>query len=147
MSPKRREEDDEQGPSAAASSDWKETRSARTAERQDRQHAVAWDLRRPRVSPSTTTRIGCDAVVEPKAAYYPRVFNEYAAAKRAVGESFSVPEERFTQRLKGNEPRWPRSTASLVRFVLQNQAVQVSCSRCAEVTGSVWVDSHEVSRG
>jgi hypothetical protein len=40
---------------------------------------------------------------EPEDAYYRRVFAEYVAAKKAAGETVNIPEERFTQRLKGNE--------------------------------------------
>jgi len=41
---------------------------------------------------------------EPEEAYYKRVFAEYVAAKKAAGESVAnIPEDRFTQRLKGNE--------------------------------------------
>jgi hypothetical protein len=40
---------------------------------------------------------------EPEDAYYKRVFQEYVAAKKAAGETVNIPEDRFTQRLKGNE--------------------------------------------
>jgi hypothetical protein len=40
---------------------------------------------------------------EPEDAYLRRVFQEYVAAKKVAGETVNIPEERFTQRLKGNE--------------------------------------------
>jgi hypothetical protein len=63
---------------------------------------------------------------EPESAYYKRVFNEYANAKRALGESFNVPEERFTQRLKGNEQALTQKHGvRAVRFIVQSQGGQV----------------------
>lgn len=40
---------------------------------------------------------------EPEEAYLKRIFQEYVAAKKAAGETVNIPEDRFTQRLKGNE--------------------------------------------
>jgi hypothetical protein len=40
---------------------------------------------------------------EPEDAYYKRVFQDYVTAKKAAGETVNIPEDRFTQRLKGNE--------------------------------------------
>jgi hypothetical protein len=63
---------------------------------------------------------------EPADTYYKRVFSEYAQAKRNQGESFSVPEDRFTQRLKGNETALAQKHgARAVRFVVQTQGGQV----------------------
>jgi hypothetical protein len=31
------------------------------------------------------------------------VYQEYVASKKAAGEAVNIPEDRFTQRLKGNE--------------------------------------------
>jgi hypothetical protein len=63
---------------------------------------------------------------EPAEAYYKRVFREYAQAKRSQGESFSVPEDRFTQRLKGNETALAQKHgARAVRFVVQTHEGQV----------------------
>jgi hypothetical protein len=63
---------------------------------------------------------------EPTDAYYKRVYNEYAQAKRTQGESFSVPEDRFTQRLKGNESALAQKHgARAVRFVVQTRDGQV----------------------
>jgi len=63
---------------------------------------------------------------EPEAAYYTRVFTEYATAKRALGEAFNVPEERFTQRLKGNEQALTtKHSVRAVRFIVQTQGSQV----------------------
>ncbi len=63
---------------------------------------------------------------EPADAYYKRVYSEYAQAKRNQGESFSVPEDRFTQRLKGNEAALAQKHgARAVRFMVQTQDGQV----------------------
>jgi hypothetical protein len=57
---------------------------------------------------------------EPEAAYYARIFREYAAAKESLGEAFAVPEARFTQRLQGNEQAMAAKHAvRAVRFVVQ----------------------------
>jgi HAMP domain-containing protein len=63
---------------------------------------------------------------EPEAAYYARVFKEYVAAKQAVGENINIPEDRFTQRLKGNEQALAKKHgAKGVRFVVQRSDNQV----------------------
>lgn len=63
---------------------------------------------------------------KPEASYYKGVYDEYAAAKRAVGESFSVPEDRFTQRLKGNETALAQKHGvPAVRFIVQTEGKQV----------------------
>lgn len=64
---------------------------------------------------------------EAEGAYYHRVFEEYAAAKRASGETFTVPEERFTQRLKGNEQALAQKHGvRCVRFQVQATGEQVN---------------------
>lgn len=58
---------------------------------------------------------------EPEEAYYKRVFAEYVAAKKAAGESVAnIPEDRFTQRLKGNEQALVKKHGcKAVRFQVQ----------------------------
>ena len=47
--------------------------------------------------------IAAQLAAEPEDAYYERVYNEYVAAKRAVGEDVSqITKDRFVQRLQGN---------------------------------------------
>jgi hypothetical protein len=120
------EEDDEQGPSAA-SNDWKDnafTDGQPTGTTGS--HAVGAPPQPPAGEPIDDPALAATLAKEPEAAYYARVFSEYAAAKRAVGESFSVPEDRFTQRLKGNEQALAQKHGvPSVRFVVQNQAGQV----------------------
>ena len=65
---------------------------------------------------------------EPEEAYYKRVFAEYVAAKKAAGESVAnIPEDRFTQRLKGNEQALVKKHGcKAVRFQVQKSGGQVS---------------------
>lgn len=64
---------------------------------------------------------------EPEESYYRRVFQEYVAAKKALGETINIPEERFTQRLKGNEQALVKKHGVRnVRFVVQKNGAQVS---------------------
>jgi HAMP domain-containing protein len=63
---------------------------------------------------------------EPADAYYTRVYREYAQAKQEVGEAFSVPEARFTQRLQGNEQALTsKHGVKAVRFVVQKNGANV----------------------
>ncbi len=64
---------------------------------------------------------------EPEDAYYRRIFQEYVAAKKALGENINIPEERFTQRLKGNEQALVKKHGVRnVRFVVQKSGSQVN---------------------
>jgi len=59
-------------------------------------------------------------------AYYRRIFAEYVAAKQSVGENINIPEDRFTQRLKGNESALAKKHAvKAVRFVVQKSGSAV----------------------
>jgi hypothetical protein len=70
--------------------------------------------------------IAAELSKKPEDAYYKGVYDEYAAAKRALGESFSVPQDRFVQRLKGNESALAaKHGVPAVRFVVQTQGNQV----------------------
>ncbi|MFT3922558.1 MAG: MXAN_5187 C-terminal domain-containing protein [Myxococcales bacterium] len=64
---------------------------------------------------------------EPEDTYYKRVFQEYVAAKKALGENINIPEDRFTQRLKGNEQALVKKHGVRgVRFVVQKNGAQVN---------------------
>jgi hypothetical protein len=65
---------------------------------------------------------------EPEDAYYRRVFAEYVAAKKSAGESVAnIPEDRFTQRLRGNEQALVKKYGcKAVRFQVQKSGGQVS---------------------
>jgi hypothetical protein len=122
------EDEDGEGPAPAASSaDWKDTAF------NDAPSAVAAN---PTGAKPSTAALDTEALDDPalaselsgkaEAAYYKGVFDEYAAAKRAVGESFSVPEDRFVQRLKGNETALAKKhNVRAVRFIVQTQGNQV----------------------
>ena len=56
-----------------------------------------------------------------------RIFQEYVAAKRAIGENINIPEDRFTQRLRGNEQALVKKYGVRnVRFVVQKSGNQVN---------------------
>jgi hypothetical protein len=124
------EDDDEQGP-AAAGGDWKDE-----GELSDSPAAASSSspASPPPGGPASSAPgepiddpgLAARLDKEPTDAYYKRVFNEYAQAKRSQGESFSVPEDRFTQRLKGNESALAQKHgARAVRFVVQTRDGQV----------------------
>ncbi|MDB4974445.1 MAG: hypothetical protein JWN48_2786 [Myxococcaceae bacterium] len=125
------EDDDDQGPPAASNADWKDTDAF--ADGQPSSAAVA-GAPAPAAAPAGVEPIDDPALAaklerEPEAAYYKRVFDEYATAKRANGEAFNVPEDRFTQRLKGNEQAVAQKYgARAVRFAVQTRGGQVLLS-------------------
>ncbi|MDB4988955.1 MAG: hypothetical protein JWN04_4133 [Myxococcaceae bacterium] len=124
------EDDEEQGPPAASNADWKDNAftDAQPA------GAAAAATPTPAAAPASAEPIDDPALAaklerEPEAGYYKRVFDEYATAKRANGEAFNVPEDRFTQRLKGNEQAVAKKYgARAVRFVVQTSGGQVLLS-------------------
>lgn len=65
---------------------------------------------------------------EPEDTYYTRVYKDYVAAKQAAGENVSnIPEERFIQRLKGNEKALAKKHGCrAVRFQVQTRGNQVA---------------------
>lgn len=124
------EEDEEQGPSPAASSvDWKDSAF------NDAQPGKGGSGAPPPASsgapagpgePLDDPALADKLAREPESGYYARVYEEYAAAKRAIGEAFNVPQERFTQRLKGNEQALAQKHGvRAVRFLVQAQGGQV----------------------
>lgn len=64
---------------------------------------------------------------EPEDAYYARVYKEYVAAKQAAGENVSnIPQDRFSQRLKGNEDALVKKHGCrAVRFKVERRDNQV----------------------
>jgi hypothetical protein len=65
---------------------------------------------------------------EPEEQYYARVYREYVAAKRAVGEDVSnIPQDKFVQRLKANEQSlMNKHGCRMVRFQVQTVGTQVN---------------------
>ena len=65
---------------------------------------------------------------EPEDAYYARIYREYVAAKQAVGEDVSnIPQDKFVQRLKGNEQALVKKhDCRMVRFQVQTRGTQVN---------------------
>lgn len=64
---------------------------------------------------------------EDEESYYQRTYDEYVAAKQALGENVSnIPQERFVQRLKGNEANLVKKYGCrMVRFQVQTRDNQV----------------------
>lgn len=65
---------------------------------------------------------------EPEDAYYARVYQEYVAAKQAIGEDVSnIPQDKFVQRLRGNEQSLiKKHNCRMVRFQVQTRGTQVN---------------------
>jgi hypothetical protein len=116
-------DEDEQGRSAVHQQDWKDSAFG------DGQPAAPGGS--PAAAGAATDPIDDPALAaklsaEPEDAYYARVFKEYVAAKAAVGENINIPEDRFTQRLKGNEQALAKKhEAKGIRFVVQKSGNQV----------------------
>ncbi|HEY6879658.1 MAG TPA: MXAN_5187 C-terminal domain-containing protein, partial [Polyangiales bacterium] len=129
------EDDEEQGANASASADWKDDGELAESSAAAAPAAPAAVAAPAPVAPAAVAAPGeplddpalaAKLEKEPAEAYYKRVFNEYAQAKRTQGESFSVPEDRFTQRLKGNEAALAQKHgARAVRFLVQTHEGQV----------------------
>lgn len=70
--------------------------------------------------------IAAKLAAEPEEAYLRRVYQEYVASKKAGGETVNIPQDRFTQRLKGNEQALIKKySVRAVRFqVLKGGALQ-----------------------
>ncbi len=70
--------------------------------------------------------IAARLAAEPEDAYFARVFAEYSAAKQAAGESFAIPQDKFSQRLKGNgEALAKKHACRTVRFDVQTRGSEV----------------------
>ncbi|MCG8557897.1 MAG: hypothetical protein MJD61_21825 [Proteobacteria bacterium] len=71
--------------------------------------------------------VGASLAAEDEEAYYARVYDEYVAAKRALGEDVSnIPRERFVARLKGNAGSLvAKHGCRMVRFQVQTRGDQV----------------------
>jgi hypothetical protein len=111
-------DEDEQGRVASVrQQDWKDSAFS------DGQPAGAGGSSEPVDDPSLAAKLAA----EPEEAYYRRVFAEYVAAKQSVGENINIPEDRFTQRLKGNEQALAKKHGvKTVRFVVQKSGSQVN---------------------
>lgn len=72
--------------------------------------------------PIDDAAVAARLAAEPQEAYYERIYQEYAAAKQAIGESIAgMPKERFIERLKGNETASAQKFGvPAVRFVVQS---------------------------
>jgi hypothetical protein len=117
-------DDDEQGRSAVHQQDWKDSAfgDGQPASPGASSPAAGASATDPIDDPALAAKLAA----EPEAAYYTRVFKEYVAAKQAVGETINIPEDRFTQRLKGNEQALVKKhEVKGVRFVVQKSGNQV----------------------
>ena len=117
-------DEDEQGGSTVHQQDWKDSAFS------DGQPAAAGPAAAAGVAGSTEPlddpQLAAKLSAEGEAAYYTRVFAEYVAAKKDVGETINIPEDRFTQRLKGNETALAKKhEVKAVRFVVQKSGNQV----------------------
>jgi len=119
------EDDEEQGPPPASNTDWKDADLSESSPAGGPAGASAAGGASPG-EPIDDAALASKLDKEPEAAYYRRVFEEYATAKRAAGEAFNVPEDRFTQRLRGNEQASAQKYGVRnVRFVVQSKGGQV----------------------
>lgn len=113
-------EDDEQGGASVAAvrqGDWKD---AAFSEGQAAAGGGGGGASEPIDDPVLSAKLSA----EPEESYYARVFREYVAAKQAAGETVNIPEERFTQRLKGNEQALAKKHGCRsVRFLVQKNGV------------------------
>lgn len=72
--------------------------------------------------------LAAQLAAEPEDAYFARVYREYVAAKQAIGEDVSnIPQDKFVQRLKGNEQALlKKHDCRMVRFQVQTRGTQVN---------------------
>lgn len=115
-------DEDEQGRVAAVrQQDWKDSAFS------DGQPAASGGAASSASEPVDDPALAAKLSAEADDAYYRRVFAEYVSAKQSVGETINIPEERFTQRLKGNEQALAKKHgARAVRFVVQKSGGQVN---------------------
>jgi hypothetical protein len=115
-------DDDEQGQQAVRQQDWKDSAFSDGQPRAAAAGAAAVAGGEPIDDPQLAAKLAA----EPDDAYYKRVFAEYVAAKKDVGETITIPEDRFTQRLKGNETALAKKhEVKSVRFVVQKSGNKV----------------------
>ncbi len=117
-------DEDEQGRSAVHQQDWKDSAfgDGQPAAAGGSAPAGGASASEPIDDPALAAKLAA----EPEAAYYTRVFKEYVAAKQSVGETLNIPEDRFTQRLKGNEQALVKKhEVKGIRFVVQKSGNQV----------------------
>ncbi len=72
--------------------------------------------------------LAAQLAAEPEDAYYDRIYDEYVAAKQALGENVSnITKDRFVQRLQANEKSLlKKHGCRLVRFQVQTRGTQVN---------------------
>lgn len=121
------DDDEEQGSSrAGGSSDWKDATFNDGLPAAAGASGPATGVAAGGSDPLDDASLAAELSAKPEEAYYKAVFDEYATAKRAQGESFSVPEDRFIQRLKGNEKALAQKHGVKgVRFIVQTEGSQV----------------------
>jgi hypothetical protein len=118
-------DEDEQGGSAVHQQDWKDSAFSDAQPAANAVAAAAGAGASP-TEPIDDPQLAAKLAGEAEAAYYTRVFAEYVAAKKEVGETINIPEDRFTQRLKGNETALAKKhEVKAVRFVVQKSGNQV----------------------
>jgi hypothetical protein len=116
------ESEDEQGRTGVNQEAWKDSAFADGGAAPAGGGSAAAPSTEPLDDPALATKLSA----EPEDAYYRRVFSEYVAAKKAVGESVPMPEDRFTQRLRGNEQALiKKHGVRNVRFQVQKSGGQV----------------------
>lgn len=82
----------------------------------------------PASTPAATSADDAKLGQEAEGAYYARLYQEYVAAKQAVGEDVSsIPKERFIERIEGNAAHLiKRHGARMVRFRVEREGQQVN---------------------
>jgi hypothetical protein len=115
-------DEDEQGRSAVHQQDWKDSAFGDGQPAAGGGGAAGAGTGEPIDDPALAAKLAA----EPEDAYYARIFKEYVAAKQSVGETINIPEDRFTQRLKGNEQALAKKHEGKgIRFVVQKSGNQV----------------------
>ena len=114
-------EEDDEGRAVISSGVWAAAQMQTTPDQQD-PTMEAGDSPDPASDPDADR-----LAAEPEGAYFARLYNEYVAAKQAAGEDVSnVTQDRFIQRLKGNEGHLlKRHGARMIRFKVVTKGGQV----------------------
>lgn len=125
-------EDDQGRVSNVRQQDWKDSAFTDAGQQGQAQAAAAGGFstgatsaggNEPIDDPALAQRLSAEA----EDSYYHRVFQEYVAAKKSLGENINIPEDRFTQRLRGNEQALVKKHGVRgVRFVVQKSGSQVN---------------------
>ena len=121
------EEVDESGSVAGGGGGWDQSRDAATVAEPASPASAASSVgggEEAEADPEVAARLAA----EPEDSYYARVYNEYVAAKQAVGENVSnIPQDKFVQRLRANEQSLlKKHGCRMVRFQVQTRGTQVN---------------------